>query len=36
VSEEVGHLVTLREGKITNLVVIEGWSKTLEAAGLRG
>ena len=34
VTEEIGHLVTVRKGRIEALVVIEGWDNTLEAAGL--
>ena len=35
VTEQIGHLVTLRQGEIAELVVIEGWPDTLEAAGRR-
>jgi ketosteroid isomerase-like protein len=30
-----GHLVTLRDQQVASLVVIEGWDRALEAAGLR-
>jgi ketosteroid isomerase-like protein len=34
VTEEVGHLVQLRDGLIVDVQVIDGWEATLEAAGL--
>jgi hypothetical protein len=30
-----GQLVTVRAGRVASLVVIEGWERALEAAGLR-
>jgi ketosteroid isomerase-like protein len=30
-----GQLVTVRDGRVASLVVIEGWERALEAAGLR-
>jgi hypothetical protein len=34
VSLRVGHLATIREGRLSELVSIAGWDETLEAAGL--
>jgi ketosteroid isomerase-like protein len=35
VSLRLGHLITVENGLLTQLLVIEGWEEALEAAGLR-